>query len=382
METYRQHYLDTAATTAVDERVAALVMRVMTEEFGNAGSRTHIFGADALREVNLARERVSAVVGASPDEVVFTSGATEANNLALLGLAEHGRRTGRRHIVSTAIEHKAVLEPLDYLSKQGFEVSLIAPDPAGYVCVQAVSEAVRDDTLLVSVMHANNETGALQPIEAIAAALDGRAVYFHVDAAQAFGKDVAPLRNRRIDLISISGHKVFAPKGIGALIIRRDGAKRVPISPLMFGGGQERGLRPGTLPVPLIAGLGLACELALKEEKARRAACLRIKELALQALKPLKPLVHGDPERGVLPHILSFAVPGLDSEAVIVAAKDLVAISNGSACTSAKYEPSHVLVAMGLSPDVIDGTVRLSWSHQTDAVPWEDLAARLADLLF
>lgn len=372
-------YLDSAATSPVDPRVAELVLHVMVAEFGNAGSRTHSYGADALRRVNHAREQVAAAVGSTPDEVVFTSGATEADNLAILGLEAHGTEAGRRHIVSTAIEHKAVLEPLAHLAAKGFEVTLVAPDSVGRVDADQVLSAVRSDTLLVSVMHGNNETGAIQPIEAIAHGLVDDRVLLHVDAAQTFGRETEALRERRIDLISLSGHKIFAPKGVGALVVRRRGGQRAPLSPLMFGGGQERGLRPGTLPTPLIAGLGLAAELAEREANDRRIRCLTIRAEALAALERLDPVVHASGGR-VLPNILSLAVPGVDSEALMVAAKDLVAISNGSACTSANYTPSHVLTAMGLPDEIVQGTVRLSWSHLTPAIPWQSFAERVDDL--
>ena len=373
-------YLDNAATTPVDPRVAALVLRLMVEDYGNAGSRTHAYGADALAEVTRARTRLATSLGSTPDEVIFTSGATEADNIALLGLAAEGESSGRRHIISTAIEHKAVLEPLEHLRSRGFEVTLIAPDRAGYVDPEALLDAVRPDTLLISIMHGNNETGALQPIGQIAAGLAEDGPYLHVDAAQTFGRETPALLDRRIDLISVSGHKIFGPKGVGALVARRRNGRRVPLSPLMFGGGQERGLRPGTLPTPLIAGLGLAAELGEREREARRSLCEAIRREALTALAPLAPVVHADPKRGVLANILSLSIPGIDSEAVMVAAKDLVAISNGSACTSAHYTPSHVLVAMGLDRDTTDGTVRFSWSHLTPAIPWAALVERLDDL--
>jgi cysteine desulfurase len=280
------------------------------------------------------------------------------------------------HIVSTAIEHKAVLEPLAHLAGTGFEVTTIVPDRDGYIDPADVLKAVRDDTLLVSVMHANNETGILQPISAIAEGLPS-APNFHVDAAQAFGRETATLRNRRIDLVSLSGHKTFAPKGIGALIARRREGRRIPLTALMHGGGQERGLRPGTLPVPLVAGFGLAVELAENERAQRRETCLQLRRRAVAAFGKLDAIIHGSDERGVLPNILSVAIPGLDSEAIMVALKHHVAISNGSACTSASYSPSHVLTAMGLSRDEIDGTIRLSWSHQTGYVPWDGIIAIL-----
>lgn len=380
MRSPRAVYLDCAATTATDPRVADTVMRLMVEEYGNAGSRTHSYGVSAQREVTIARERVATTLAAEPEEVVFTGGATESNNLALLGLAAFGTREGKKHIVSTAIEHKAVLEPLGRLREEGFEVTLVAPDRMGHVTAADVLAAIRPDTVLVSVMHANNETGALQPISEVADSLPADGPFFHVDAAQTYGRETPILRHRRIDLVSISGHKVFGPKGVGALLARRRNGQRAPLRPLMVGGGQERGLRPGTQPVPLIAGLGHAAELADSERKARTVACARIRREALTALAPLDPVVHGDPARGVLPNILSIALPGIDSEAVMVALKQLAAISNGSACTSARYEHSHVLSAMRLDEADAAGTVRFSWSHITAAVPWTEITGILDDL--
>ena len=266
-------YLDCNATTPVDPRVQAEVLTYLAEEFGNAGSRTHAYGQVAKDRVNRARQQVAAVVDARPEEVVFTSGATESDNLAILGLADHGTHAGRRHIISTQIEHKAVLEPLEEMARRGFEVTLLPPTAGGWIDPDAIRQALRPDTLLVSVMAVNNETGVIQPIPEIADALTGSEAYFHVDAAQAFGKQIEPLRHRRIDLMSISGHKIYAPKGIGALVTRRRGYQRPPLRPLLFGGGQERGLRPGTLPVALIAGLGTAAELALREHAERARIC-------------------------------------------------------------------------------------------------------------
>ncbi|HJQ02945.1 MAG TPA: cysteine desulfurase DndA [Jatrophihabitans sp.] len=374
-----QVYLDNNATTPVDSRVAAEVLTFMAHEYGNAGSRTHSFGQIAKERVNRAREEVAAVVAAKPEEVIFTSGATESNNLAILGLAVHGQNVGKRHIVSTAIEHKAVLEPLDVLAKRGFEITLVTPEPGGWVQAETIRDALRPDTLLVSVMAVNNETGVVQPVEEIAAVLADHDAYFHVDAAQGFGKLIEPLCSPRIDMISVSGHKVFAPKGIGALVARRRGYKRAPLEPLMYGGGQERGLRPGTLPVALIAGLGMASALALEEHDEREARAAATKTRALAALAPLGIVLNGDDKRTV-PTTLNLAVPGVDSEAAIVALKDIVAISNGSACTSQSYEPSHVLAAAGLPDEQIAGALRFSWSHLTEKAPWDVIASRLASL--
>lgn len=366
-------YLDCAATTPLDSRVRDEVLRYLEDDFGNAGSRTHEYGRRARTAVERARDQVAEVVRASRGDVIFTSGATESNNVAILGLARHGDATGRRHIVSSAIEHHAVLEPLAELKRRGFEVHHIAPDEGGSVNADAVRRAVRPDTLLVSVMHVNNETGTIQPIDDIASRLDG-AVMFHVDAAQGFGKEVAALQNPRIDLISISGHKIHAPKGIGALIVRRRDDTRPPLAPLMFGGGQERGHRPGTLPVHLIAGLGKAAELALDECETRARACRAFRRRLLEGLSVLKPVVNGDPESSV-PHIVNVSIPGVDAETAIEAWQDLAAVAHGAACTSQTYTCSHVLSAMGLPEWRQDGALRLSWCHLTEL---PDVAAMVA----
>lgn len=378
-ELRRPVYLDFNATAPVDPRVAEEVLRYMTQEFGNAGSRTHAYGQVAKERVNRSRAEIAAVVAAKPEEVIFTSGATESNNLAILGLAPHGEASGRRHIISTQIEHKAVLEPLEVLAGRGFDVELLKPNEGGWVTPEAVEGALRPDTLLVSVMAVNNETGVAQPIEEIAAVLDTHDAYFHVDGAQAFGKLIAPLQSPRIDLLAISGHKIGAPKGIGALVTRRRGFKRPPLTPLMHGGGQERGLRPGTLPVPLIAGIGTAAALALGEIDTRTKHARAIRDELIAALAPLGAIVNGDLER-TLPTTLNISIPGVDSEAAIVALKDVVAVSNGSACTSQSYEPSHVLKAAGLPNERIEGALRISWGVGTETVPATAIAERLGAL--
>lgn len=370
-------YLDCNATAPIEPSVHKAVSHWFGEEIGNAGSRTHEYGLRAKRAVNGAREEIAAVVRTSSDEVVFTSGATESNNIAILGLAYHGEKSGRQHIVSTAMEHKAVLEPLDVLRQRGFDITLLKPDRSGAVRADDIRRAMRDDTLLVSVMHANNETGVKQPLAEIADVLKGHEAFFHVDAAQGFGKDIDPLRSPRIDLVSISSHKIYGPVGVGALVTRKRGFARPPLQPLVFGGGQERGLRAGTLPVPLIVGLGMAAKLALRDGDSRRRKCEEIRREALAALEPVGARLHGDPAI-TLPHVLNFSVGGVDSEALMVALKDIVSVSNGSACTSQNYEPSHVLEAMDLPADVIAGAVRLSWSHLTEPVNWTAIAERIA----
>lgn len=373
-------YLDCNATTPVENEVREVFLKYVSEEFGNEGSRTHEYGARAKQAVQTARDKVAAVVSCNRDEVIFTSGATESNNLAILGLREHGASTGRRHVITSAIEHKAVLEPFDELERLGFEVTRLPVCAGGYVTAESVFGALRPDTLLVSVMQVNNETGIRQPLDAVCEALIGHPAFLHTDAAQGFGKDLLPLRNPRVDMVSISGHKIFAPKGVGALITRRRGYERLPLRPLIFGGGQERGLRPGTLPVALIVALGVAADLALRDNDRRIAACAKTRADAMRAFSGLSPCYSGDQDFAA-PHVLNVSFKGLDSEALIVAVKDLIAISNGSACTSSSYTPSHVLKAMGMSDDEANACVRISWSHLTPAVDWDAVATRLRSLL-
>ena len=362
-------YLDCNATTPMEPAVSEEVMKYLTIEFGNAGSRTHEYGTRAKQAVQKARDHIADVVQAQRDEVIFTSGATESNNLAILGLADHGEAIGKKHIISNLIEHKAILEPLEVLGKRGFDITLLPPTQGGWVNPEEVEKALREDTLLVSCMHANNETGVVQPLREIAQRLGDHPAYFHTDAAQGFGKDIDTLRDPRIDLISISGHKIYGPKGIGTLITRRRGFKRPPLNPLMFGGGQEKGLRPGTLPVALITGLGKAAELALKNADQRTAKCKSFRQQVLNAIAPLDPVFNGDQNR-TLPHVLNISFPGLDSEAVIVALKNHIAVSNGSACTSQSYDPSHVLESMELEKEIIQSAIRISWCHMSDEVDW------------
>ncbi|GGC53499.1 putative L-cysteine desulfurase [Hoyosella rhizosphaerae] len=323
-----------------------------------------------------ARAEVAQVVDAKPEEVTFTSGATESNNLAIFGLVAHAEQAGKRHILTTEIEHKAVLEPIEKLRELGFDVTVVPPNRGGWVEPTSITKALRPDTFLVSVMGINNETGVAQPIEEISQSLSDHDAYLHVDAAQAFGKTIGPLRNKRIDLMSISGHKIFAPKGIGALVARRRGFKKVPLRPIMFGGGQERGLRPGTLPVSLIAGLGTAARIATRDHEAREARCVEIRDQLVAALNRINVTWNADLDR-TAPHTVNFSVPGLDSEAALIALKDIAAISNGSACTSQSYALSHVLLAAGLPETQIHGALRMSWCHLTPTFDINELVERL-----
>ena len=354
----------------------AELRRFAEVDFGNAGSRTHAYGQIARQAVERARAHVARVAAVRRNEVIFTSGATESNNLAILGLESYGRAKRRMHLVGTTIEHHAVLEPLRVLASRGFDLTLVDPEPGGWVNARRVAAAVRPDTLLVSVMQVNNETGVQQPIVEIADRLTRSQSFLHVDAAQGFGKALAALRHPRVDLISASGHKLCAPKGIGALITRRRDGGRPPLTPLLHGGGQELGLRPGTLPVAPIAAFGKAAELAVDEYDTRLATVTAFQERLIAGLAPLAPRVHGDSDRR-LPYILNISIPGWDKETLIEAWAGLAAISDGAACTSQSYTCSHVLAAMGLSPEEEAGAVRISWCHLSEMPDLEALTGAL-----
>jgi len=369
-------YLDCNATTPLEPAVLTLVNRFMERDYGNAASPIHDFGEFARMAVEHARGQIAELAAARREEIIFTSGATEADNLALLGLARHGLASGQRHIISTAIEHKAVLEPLAELERLGFAVELLPVDESGRLDPQRLADALRPDTLLVSTMQVNNETGISQPIAELSAMLKDHQAFWHVDAAQGFGKEIEPLRDHRIDLLSISGHKIYGPKGIGALIARKRGGAFPPLQPLMFGGGQEQGFRPGTLPVPLIAGLGEAARLALRNHAERTDHCRAFRQRLLTALAPLEPVLNGDQQQ-VLPHTLNLSLPGIPSDRAITALKRLVAVSSTSACTSHTRTPSHVLAAMGLEEQRIETSIRLSWCHMTPEPDWDKIVATL-----
>lgn len=353
-------YLDFNATTPIDPDVLTEMINVYQNHPGNAGSRTHIYGQKANEIVIKARTTVASILNIDKSEVIFTSGATESNNITLFGLARWGEQHGRKHIISTQIEHKSILEPLQYLSKQGFEVDFVGVSASGRVDPDTILKRVRPDTLLVTVMHANNETGVIQPIDIIGEALSSTETYFHVDAAQTFGKLVPELQTLKYDTLSISGHKIYGPQGIGALMTRRRNYQRPPLQPITFGGGQEGNLRPGTLPVALIAGLGKASEIASREYQNWLNQNNSIKQSLLEQLKGIEYVINGDQEY-CLSHTLNISFPSVDSEALMLATRNSIAISNGSACTSHDYKPSHVLTAMGLSEELVEGAIRISW---------------------
>jgi len=357
-------YLDCNASTPVEPEVIKIMIQYLEQDFGNPSSRTHEYGRTANQAVQKARKQVASVVDADKDEVTFTSGATESNNIVILGLADEAEKQNKKHIISTQIEHKAILEPLQQLEKRGFEVTLLPPTPGGWVDPEELRKALRDDTFLVSIMHVNNETGIIQPIEEYATILGEHPAYFHTDAAQGYGKEIGALKNARIDLISISGHKIYGPKGIGALIARRRDYIRPPLKPIMFGGGQERKLRPGTLATHQIVGLGKAAELASKNHKERRKICLEIRSKIMSVFATLPLEVHGDLSRQS-PHVLSISFGNIDSEAIILTLKNIISISNGSACNSSTYDTSHVLKAMLFTHQQCGSFTRWSWCHMT-----------------
>lgn len=367
-------YLDMNATSPVTKEVADLVYKLMVEEYGNAGSRTHEFGVKAKQAVEAARKQVAEVVAADKSEVIFTSGATESNNIAILGLREFAEEHNKKHIITTRIEHKAVLEPVEYLVKCGFEVSYLEVGESGLVDPSDFKSLLRADTVLVSIMHVNNETGCIQPIKALCEVLSEHEAYFHVDAAQSFGKLSGDLNHNRIDMISASGHKVYAPKGVGALIARKRDFLKPPLKPIQYGGGQEKGLRPGTLPVPLIAGFGLACEIAIKNAEQWQLHAQQLKSQLKAELDKLGTEYNGE---HTSPFVLNFSVPNVSSEAAMVMLKGVAAVSNGSACTSSSYTPSHVLTAMGLNNSRIDGAIRISWGCMTESLPIQEIIERI-----
>lgn len=346
-------YLDNSATTRVDDLVLEAMLPCFQEKFGNASS-VHLFGQEARTVVEEARRSVAELIGADPREVVFTSGGTEADNWALWGMIRGGRGN---HIITTAIEHPAILETCKVVESQGAEVTRVSVDSSGRVDPQAIREAIRENTTLISVMHANNETGVIQPIEEISGIARERGIVFHTDAVQSVGKIPVDVDRLGVDLLSLSGHKIHGPKGIGVLYIR----KGTRIAPFMTGGSHERKRRAGTENVPAIAGLGAAARLARERlpEMGRRIAELRdhIENEASDRINGVR--VNGLGPR--LPNITNLSFERLEGEAAVIAMDlDGVAVSTGSACSSGSLEPSHVLMAMGLRPEVVQSSLRFS----------------------
>jgi cysteine desulfurase len=375
-----QVYLDNQSTTRLDPRVLEAMLPYFTEDFGNPHSESHAYGRTAAAAVERARGEVAALIGADPREIVFTSGATEANNLALKGAAHfaraHPQGAPRDHIVMLATEHKCVLESGRRLAEEGFSLTLLPVEADGLVSLEAIAAALTPQTLLLSVMAAHNEIGVIQPLAGIGALCRRRGVLFHTDAAQAFGKIALDVEAMQIDLLSISGHKVYGPKGIGALYVRR--RPRVRLLPLFDGGGQERGLRSGTLPTPLCVGLGRAAALAGMEmdEEAGRLRYLRDRLFNSLSRRVPGLRLNGDRERR-LPGNLNLAFPGLPAPDLIEACPSL-AISTGSACTSAAVEPSYVLRALGLPDMLANASIRIGLGRFTSEAEVDFAADALA----
>ena len=355
-------YLDYNASAPIDIRVLDEMISVYKNAYGNADSRTHSYGENARKITDLARERVASLLGVEKGEVFFTSGSTESNNIAILGLREYAEKTGKKHIITTAIEHKAVLETVKSLQRNDFEVEIVKPDVTGRINPSQIIDHVREDTLLVSVMHANNETGIIQPVDIIGKELEKKDVLFHVDATQSCGKLVEEIRNLKYNMLSLSAHKFMGPQGVGALILRKNKYKLPPVKNIMYGGQQERGLRPGTTPVALVAGMGKACEIA---EKEYRENSRKLKHIKLSVMKTLEDsgvdyVVNGD-QQYCLDNTLNISFTGVESEALMISSKAYCGISNGSACTSHDYRPSYVLTEMNLDDKRISEAVRISW---------------------
>jgi len=360
-------YLDYNASSPVDERVLERMIEVYRLHFGNADSRTHVFGTDAKEIVSTSRKSIASILGVDSTDLFFTSGSTESNNMAILGLLEYAQTSERNHFITTAIEHKSVLETMKFLQSHGCTVDFVAPDASGRIKANQILDLVTDKTLLVSVMHVNSETGIIQPIEEIGDALAGTSTYFHIDATQGFGKLNDSLRCTKYDMMSLTAHKLGGPQGIGALILKRGrNYKRPPVKPLMYGGQQERGYRPGTTPVALVAGFVLAAELCDKEASEHLSACAKIKESFLSAVSELDYAINGDPQY-CLPSTINISFKGVDAEGIFLATKDDYAFSNGSACNSGSHAPSYVLEAMGLPESRINEAIRISWNHNTKA---------------
>ena len=360
-------YLDYNSSAPIDSRVIDTMVDVYRNVIGNADSRTHDFGNRAREITEESRGHFADLLGVQKSEIFFTSGATESNNIALQGLREYAVKNGKMHIVTSSIEHKAVLETAKHLAKEGFQVDFIDPDLSGRVSAEKILASVRDDTLLVSLMHVNNETGIIQPVQEVGETLAKKGVLFHIDATQSFGKLVEELRSTHYDMLSMSAHKISGPQGVGALVLRRKSYKLPPIKQIMYGGQQEHGIRPGTTPVALVAGLGKACEIVLAEYADANAHCQTIKNQIIQLLNnsDVNYKIIGD-QNFCVPSTLNVCFPGVSAEALMISTKQYCGISNGSACNSSSYEPSYVLSAMGLPEAEIESCVRLSWGAGTD----------------
>jgi cysteine desulfurase len=370
-----RHYLDNAATTPVDPAVIARMRECLGEDgwYANPSATAHAAGRAAARHVEIARAQVARLIGAEPAQIVFTSGATEADNLAVLGTAR-ALAPGRRHVISARTEHKAVLDAVRQLAREGCSLTWLTPDADGRVSAPAVAAALRPDTALVSLMHVNNETGVIQDIQAIGEVCQAQGAVFHVDAAQSAGRLALDLSRLPVDLLSVSAHKIHGPKGIGALFVRA--GVKAPLVPLMFGGGQESGLRPGTLPTHQIVGFGLACELAGAALECEGARILQWRDQLSTRLESLGGVTINGERAPRVPHILNISFAGVEGESLVSALPDL-AVATGAACNSASGEPSYVLRALGRSARQAESALRFSFGRFTAAADIEAAAIRV-----
>ncbi|ENP8356985.1 IscS subfamily cysteine desulfurase [Vibrio alginolyticus] len=356
-------YLDYSATCPVDPRVAEKMVQYMTMDgtFGNPASRSHRYGWQAEEAVDTAREQIADLLNADPREIVFTSGATESDNLAIKGAAHFYSKKGK-HVITCKTEHKAVLDPCRQLEREGFEVTYLEPESNGLIDLEKLRAAMRDDTVLVSIMHVNNEIGVVQDITAIGELCRERKIVFHVDAAQSAGKLPIDVQEMKVDLISLSAHKVYGPKGIGALYVRRK--PRIRLEAQMHGGGHERGFRSGTLPTHQIVGMGEAFRIAKEDMQKDYDHALALRNRLFDGVKDLEAVtVNGDFEQRV-PHNLNISFAFVEGESLLMSLKDL-AVSSGSACTSASLEPSYVLRALGMDDELAHSSVRFSFGRFT-----------------
>lgn len=366
-------YLDNNASSPIDERVLAVMVDTYLNSYGNADSRTHNHGEQARITVEYARKQVASLLGINSSEVFFTSGSTESNNIAIQGLEEYALETNRKHIITSAVEHKSVLETVKMMKKKGFEIELVNPDLSGQVNVQEILDKVRDDTLLVSIMHVNNETGIIQPVAELGLELEKRNVLFHVDATQSCGKLVDEIRNLKYNMLSFSAHKLKGPQGVGVLVLKKKRYKLPPVKNIMYGGQQEHGIRPGTIPVALVAGCGKACEIAEIEYKENSHKLRKLKSTLEELLNDsgLDYHYNGD-QNYCVDSSANICFKGVMSEALMLSCKQYCSVSNGSACTSKSYSPSYVLEAMGIPIEDIESSVRISWGPETDEMEFRE----------
>jgi cysteine desulfurase len=360
----RSVYLDMQATTPTDPRVLDAMLPYMTQQYGNPHSRTHHFGWEAEHAIEEARAHVAAVIGADPKEIVFTSGATESNNAAIKGIAKFNQKK-KKHLITLQTEHKCVLDSMRSLQQEGFDVTYLPVKKDGLVDMDLLAKTIRPDTSLVSIMYVNNEIGVIQPVDAIGKLCREKGVFFHTDAAQATGKIPIDVNKSNIDVLSISGHKIYGPKGVGALYVRR--RPRVRLTPFISGGGQERNMRSGTLPTPLVVGLGEACRIAKEEMSSDLAHVTRLSKRLSDAVHArIKHVVtNGTEEAGArYPGNLNLSFAYVEGESLLMALKEL-AVSSGSACTSASLEPSYVLRALGVEEDMAHTSIRFGLGRFT-----------------